>query len=129
MVLTSRTAITPITSHDQCPAALAMAFVQLVLFEMSLLFSLALNESTDCNISTGATQSSVKSSHCVTDFPVQGGTAIDCVPLLRMWFSGLKQYEQRELVSGSLVVDLSLAQPPGWFGGERHQTARLKFFT
>lgn len=35
----------------------------------------------DCNICSGATPSSVKSSDCVTNFPVQGGTAADCIPL------------------------------------------------
>lgn len=35
----------------------------------------------DCNICSGATPSSVKSSYCVTNFPVQGGTAADCIPL------------------------------------------------
>lgn len=47
------------------------------------LHSLASNESSDCNIFSGATQSSVKSSYCVTNFPVQGGIAVDCVPLLQ----------------------------------------------
>lgn len=93
------------------------------------LHSLASNESSDCNIFSGATQSSVKSSDCVTNFPVQGGIAVDCVPLLRMWFSGLIQYKQRELEGGSPVVELSLAQPRTWFVRERYQTARLKFFT
>lgn len=35
----------------------------------------------DCNIWRGATPSSVKSSDCVTNFPVQGGIAADCIPL------------------------------------------------
>lgn len=93
------------------------------------LHSLASNESNDCNIFSGATQSSVKSSDCVTNFPVQGGIAVDCVPLLRMWFSGLIQYKQRELEGGSLVVELPQAQPRTWFLRERYQTERLKFFT
>lgn len=78
------------------------------------LHSLAPNESSDCNIFSGATQSSVKSSDCVTNFPVQGDIAVDCVPLLRMWFSGLIQYKQRELEGGSLVVELPQAQPRMW---------------
>lgn len=78
---------------------------------------------------SGATQSSVKSSDCVTNFPVQGGIAADCVPLPRMWFSGLIQYKHRELEGGSLVVRLPQAQPRVWFSGERYQTARLRFFT
>lgn len=78
------------------------------------LHSLAPNESSDCNIFSGATQSSVKSSDCVTNFPVQGDVAVDCVPLLRMWFSGLIQYKQRELEGGSLVVELPQAQPRMW---------------
>lgn len=42
--------------------------------------SLASHESSDCNTFIGATQSSVKSSDCVTDFPFQGGIAVDCAP-------------------------------------------------
>ena len=93
------------------------------------LHSFASNESSDCNIFSGATHSSVKSSDCVTNFPVEGGIAVDCVPLLRMWFSGLIQYKQRELEGGSLVVELPQAQPRMRFSRERYQTARLKFFT
>lgn len=130
LALTSRTDISPITSHDQWPAVFLCALCYCFpLKRLCTLHSLASNESNDCNIFSGATQSSVKSSDCVTNFPVQGGIAVDCVPLLRMWFSGLIQYKQRELEGGSLVVELSLAQPQAWFARERYQTARLKFFT
>lgn len=130
LALTSRTDISPITSHDQRPAVFRRGFCYCFpLKRLCTLHSLASNESSDCNIFSGATQSSVKSSDCVTNFPVQGGIAVDCVPLLRMWFSGLIQYKWRELEGGSLVVELSLAQPRAWFVRERYQTARLKFFT
>lgn len=70
----------------------------------------------DCNIWRGATPSSVKSSDCVTDFPVQGGIAADYIPLLpRMWFFGPTQYKHRELVGGSLVVRLPQARPRARF--------------
>lgn len=122
--------ISPITSHDQWPAVFLWGFCYCFpLKHPCTLHSLASNESSDCNIFSGATQSSVKSSDCVTNFPVQGGIAVDCVPLLRMWFSGLIQYKLRELEGGSPVVELSLAQPRTWFVRERYQTARLKFFT
>lgn len=42
----------------------------------------------------------MKSSDCVTVFPVGRGDAVDRAPLLRMWFSGLVQYKQREFESG-----------------------------
>lgn len=130
LALTSRTDISPITSHDQWPAVFLWGFCYCFPLKcLCTLHSLASNESSDCNIFSGATQSSVKSSYCVTNFPVQGGIAVDCVPLLRMWFSGLIQYKQRELEGGSLVVELSLVQPRTWFVRERYQTAGLKFFT
>lgn len=62
--------------------------------------SIVSNESTDCNIFSGAAPSSVKRSDCVTIFPVGGGDAVDCVPLVRMWFSGLVQYKKREFKGG-----------------------------
>lgn len=129
LALTSRTDISPIASHDQWPSVFLWGFCYcLPLKCLCTLHSLASNESSDCNIFSGATQSSVKSSDCVTNFPVQGGIAVDCVPLLRMWFSGLIQYKYWELEGGSLVVELSLAQPRVWFVRERYQTARQKFF-
>lgn len=128
LALTSRTDMSPIASHDQWPTVFLWGFCYcLPLKCLCTLHSLASNESSDCNIFSGATQSSVKSSDCVTNFPVQGGIAVDCVPLLRMWFSGLIQYKYWELEGGSLVVELSLAQPRVWFVRERYQTARLKF--
>lgn len=120
-----------ITSHDQRPAVFLWGLFCYCFPSKCLcaFHSLASNESSDCNIFSGATQSSVKSSDCVTNFPVQGGIAADCVPLPRMWFSGLIQYKHRELEGGSLVVRLPQAQPRVWFSGERYQTARLRFFT
>lgn len=123
---------TSLPSHPMISGLLFFYGVFCYCFPLKCLCSLhglASNESSDCNIFSGATQSSVKSSDCVTNFPVQGGIAVDCVPLLRMWFSGLIQYKQRELEGGSLVVQLSLAQPRTWFVRERYQTAGLKFFT
>lgn len=130
LALTSRTDNSPITSHDQWPAVFLWGFSYCFPLKcLCTLHSLASNESSDCNIFSGATQSSVKSSDCVTNFPVQGGIAVDCVPLLRMWFFGLIQYKHWELEGGSLVVELSLAQPRARFVRERYQTARLKVFT
>lgn len=130
LALTSRTDISPITSHDQWPAVFLLGFCYCFPLKCPCaLHRLASNESSDCNIFSGATQSSVKSSDCVTNFPVQGGIAVDCVPVLRMWFFGLIQYKHWELEGGSLVVELSIAQPRSWFVRERYQTARLKFFT
>lgn len=106
---------TSLPSHPMISGLLFFFCYCFPLIGLCTIHSLASNESRDCNIFSGAAQSSVKSSDCVTNFPVQGGIAVDCVPLLGMWFSGLIQYEQRELEGGSHVVELSLAQLRMWF--------------
>lgn len=75
----------------------------IVFFNLSplcTLRSIVSNESID--IFSGAAPSSVKSSDCVTIFPVGGGDTVKYVPLLRMWFSRLIQYKQREFEGGCL---------------------------
>ena len=95
------------------------------------LHGLASNESSDCNIFSGATQSSVKSSDCVTNFPVQGGIAVDCVPSAPGCGSlGFVQNKQRELEGGSPAVAFSTSPNlESGFSRERYQTARLTLFS
>lgn len=67
----------------------------------------------------------MKSSDRVTIFPVGGGDAVDCVPLLRMWF----RTSRGNLRVGVFVVELPQTELHTWFSGERYQTERLKPFT
>lgn len=126
LAVTSRTDISLITSHDHQQPAVNLWY-RFFLQNLCTLRSIVSNESSDCNIFSGAAPSSVKSSDCVTIFPVGGGDAVDCVPLLRMWFSGLVLYKQGELEGGCLCG--GAPTNPASYVVFRFQTERLKPFT